>query len=258
MGLWEDITGGISGFTNTLTLPFRTALNTATSAWNDYTGKTATELSANAAKGNTAQQIQWERERAKNAHQWEVEDLTKAGLNPILSAGGSGAVTGGISPQMPDYSNYKGFGAIIPLVTDLINMKATMSNARKADSESKLNKAKETTESTTQTLNKMLSGHTSQKIAAQEIENKILENKKYMSDIDSNWYEIEKYIDNIGKPLLKTAEDIFKFKMFKDILKKGYKKSEVFNPKTGEIKPKWYKHKNGKWKKLDGEWKDLF
>ena len=48
-------------------------------------------------------QIRWERERAQNAHQWEVEDLKKAGLNPILSANG-GAVTGGISAPVPDFS----------------------------------------------------------------------------------------------------------------------------------------------------------
>lgn len=43
--------------------------------------------------------IDWEREQLQNKHQWEVEDLRKAGLNPILSSfSGSSAVSAG-SPQ---------------------------------------------------------------------------------------------------------------------------------------------------------------
>lgn len=55
-------------------------------------------MSNSASKANTERSIRWERERATNAHQWEVKDMTAAGLNPILSAtGGSGAQTGSVN-----------------------------------------------------------------------------------------------------------------------------------------------------------------
>lgn len=43
------------------------------------------------ARANMALQNQYEVTAAKNAHQWEIQDLKRAGLNPILSAGGQGA-----------------------------------------------------------------------------------------------------------------------------------------------------------------------
>lgn len=59
---------------------------------------------AGAASDANAQQIAWQREAMQNRHQWEVEDLRKAGLNPILSAN-AGASTGGAGfhPSVPDY-----------------------------------------------------------------------------------------------------------------------------------------------------------
>lgn len=74
-------------------------------------GLGAAAMSGADAKDVMEKQISWERERAKNAHQWEVEDLKAAGLNPILSAGGDGATTGGISAPMPDRSGIASAGA---------------------------------------------------------------------------------------------------------------------------------------------------
>lgn len=47
------------------------------------------------AVGNAALNHKYQKEFAQNAHQWEVEDLKKAGLNPALSAGGGGASASG-------------------------------------------------------------------------------------------------------------------------------------------------------------------
>ena len=56
-----------------------------------------------------------QKEAMQNAHQWEVADLRKAGLNPILSAtGGSGASTGGLNTPMPDMSGLeRGFSSAL-------------------------------------------------------------------------------------------------------------------------------------------------
>lgn len=43
-------------------------------------------------------QFEHQKKMMQNAHQWEVEDLRKAGLNPILSAGGSGATGSASAP----------------------------------------------------------------------------------------------------------------------------------------------------------------
>lgn len=74
--------------------------------------KKAAKVSAAAAKEINEKQLAWQREAATNAHQWEVQDLQAAGLNPILSAGGSGASVGTPQMQMPDTSGYQSAGQI--------------------------------------------------------------------------------------------------------------------------------------------------
>ena len=63
---------------------------------NSITGASNSASQANKyAVGNATLNHKYQKEFAQNAHQWEVEDLKKAGLNPALSAGGGGASASG-------------------------------------------------------------------------------------------------------------------------------------------------------------------
>ena len=91
---------------------------------------------ANAADAANDKQIAWQREAMQNRHQWEVDDLRKAGLNPILSAN-AGASTGGAGfrPSVPDYmSAYQNsvVNAVSALKT-LSEIEQTEANTRVAD-----------------------------------------------------------------------------------------------------------------------------
>ena len=58
-------------------------------------GKKSNDASAKAA----ADANQWTKEQLQNRHQWEVEDLRKARLNPILSAGSAPSIGGSAQAQ---------------------------------------------------------------------------------------------------------------------------------------------------------------
>lgn len=95
MGFWDGAGSGL------LNLPFQLLQNSQNNAnaaeHHDW------------AKEDASIDRAWQREMSSSAHQREVEDLRKAGLNPILSAGGAGAPAGSGAmassevPEAPDY-----------------------------------------------------------------------------------------------------------------------------------------------------------
>lgn len=91
---------------------------------------------ADVTSATNQQQIDWQREAMQNRHQWEVEDLRKAGLNPILSAN-AGASTGGAGfhPQVPDYM--QGYNAMaqnaINALKSIADIENTEANTKVAD-----------------------------------------------------------------------------------------------------------------------------
>lgn len=76
--------------------PWGTAIGGSIGALGGFGSSKSGGISAKTAGILAAYQAQQEEKRMKNAHQWEVQDLIKAGLNPALSATGSsaGAIAG--------------------------------------------------------------------------------------------------------------------------------------------------------------------
>lgn len=158
-------------------------------------GLYSAKQSAKASEEINERQIEWEREKATHAHQWEMQDLRAAGLNPILAAH-SGAQTGSISAVQPDTSGYAQAGNAIATAIQLQNENKRVENETKATSaQAELNQAQAVK---TYTENKWISPR----------ERAHLEHVfETISNIKANTAKTQAEIDNIKKDVeLKEAQ----------------------------------------------------
>ena len=99
-------------------------------------------MADNSAKKNMKRQHKYNVQMMQNAHQWEVEDLQTAGINPILSAGGS--------PNMPSTAGPAGAQPKVSAMQNYQEQKRIDNETKIADSTAEKNEA-EAKQSKTQT-----------------------------------------------------------------------------------------------------------
>lgn len=80
------------------------------------------------------------KETMQNAHQWEVQDLKKAGLNPILAANGNTSALGASTPSGPQGAT----GSPFDMAARVVDMMNTSANTAKTEAEKELAEAQTT------------------------------------------------------------------------------------------------------------------
>lgn len=189
-----------------------------------FGGTESAKSSAEASKANTRAQLNWERERALNGHQWEIQDLEKAGLNKVLTANGAGATTGSINPQMPDTtgirSSYEGlFSGLAGMINSVQQIQKTQkeiqniqAQTENLDKDSELKKFQAIAESLRKGL---ITAQTAKILSENELTKFDLRTKKKWTD----WEKGSEIFKNIAMPLTSVIGLYGFSKKFKELLK---------------------------------------
>lgn len=219
-----------------------------------FGGKRSTDTSAKVARENLEKQLAWERERATNSYQWTAQDLEKAGFNKnLLNMNAGAAVTGGITPQMPDTSGYqRGMEGIGNTIKDALNtvfaVKTKLAELRNLEAETDKTQ-------TQSSLNEAIAATEAKRkgLISKQTENMIIKNSidDLRYKLDEKYSESERFL-KIGQQLTSIAKDIvtplaqlYGFgkisKGLQNIKGKpfnGYKmnnKLDIYDPRNGEV-----------------------
>ena len=130
---------------------------------------------------NAANANAFTREQLQNQHQWEVEDLKKAGLNPVLSAKFGGNAPGTSAQATTINPNDK--------IGELIQSAVAVANLKKLDAEVENIKADTKTKGSIERMNQQIGARAQADAKNLKTQNQIIKNEVAKSDVTRSIYK---------------------------------------------------------------------
>lgn len=189
--------------------PWGTAIGAGIGALGGFGGKNKSGMSAKQTALLMQYQNQQEERRMKNAHQWEMQDLIKAGLNPALTAAaptagaiaGNGGSAGSIGAQMANTLQTGFDNSANRKIQSALGAAGVFNNIRKIENEAGVQEAQIDNidaDTSGKTLNNELVKKYGDKKAKAEVANAILEGEAKRAKTAKLRAETEKVRQNIN------------------------------------------------------------